>query len=61
LKGDIDAAKAALSEALKLKPDLHSLVDWRGGLPFEYDSPEFAELAAKTRDVGLLRAGLPGE
>ena len=61
LKGDIDAAKASLSEALKLKPDLHSLADWRRLNAFSYNSPDFAELAAKTLDVGLLRAGLPEE
>ncbi len=61
LKGDIEGAKAALSEAQKLKPDLRSLADWRRGTPFMYNSPDFAALAAKTQDVGLLRAGLPEE
>ena len=60
LKGDIDEARAALAEAQKLNPNLHSLADYRRIVSF-YSNPPYAALAAKTLDIGLRRAGLPDE
>ena len=60
LKGDIEAARTALAEAQKIKPDLRSLADYRRVVSF-YTNPPFAALAARTLDVGLRRAGLPEE
>jgi tetratricopeptide (TPR) repeat protein len=60
LKGDIDEARAALAEAQKLNPNLHSLAGQHRILSF-YSNPPYAALAAKTLDIGLRRAGLPEE
>jgi adenylate cyclase len=59
-RGDIEEAKAALAEALKLKPQIRSLAvlpQYNVGLT----NPSYAALAAKTLYVGLRRAGLPDE
>jgi tetratricopeptide (TPR) repeat protein len=61
LRGDLDEAKAALAELLKLKPELNSLANVRAHWPAHYGNPQFAAFAAKTQDIGLRRAGLPEE
>jgi tetratricopeptide (TPR) repeat protein len=60
LKGDLEAAKAALDEGIKLKPQVNSLAAWRAHRPWE-TNPQFLALREKTLDVGLRRAGMPEE
>jgi adenylate cyclase len=61
LRGDVDEAKAALAESLKLKPESNSLARLRATAPNWNASPQFVALREKTIDVGLRRAGLPDE
>jgi adenylate cyclase len=59
LKGNLDQAKAALAEALALKPEINSLARLR-----EYawmNNPLYWALREKTVDLGLRRAGFPEE
>jgi adenylate cyclase len=56
LKGDIDEAKAALAEALQLRPESKSALHSRN--PPNPISLKLVALQEKTRDVGLRRAGL---
>jgi adenylate cyclase len=60
LKGDIEEAKAALAESIKLKPEVNSLARWRAYRP-ALKNPAYRALAEKTVDVGLRRAGFPDE
>jgi hypothetical protein len=59
LKGDLDDARIALAEALKLKPGIDSLA--RFGAQSPYTNPAYMALRAKTLYVGLRRAGFPDE
>jgi hypothetical protein len=61
LKGDVDEAKAALAESLKLEPERNSLARLGATGPNWNASPQFVALREKTVDVGLRRAGLPEE
>ena len=63
LQGDLEAAKAALSDALKLKPKWNTMAQLSAGIGavFWAPSPEFVALRKKTIDVGLIRAGLREE
>jgi adenylate cyclase len=61
LRGDLDEAKATLAEALKLKPEWNSLARLRAAFSNSNATPRYAALREKTVDVGLRRAGLPGE
>jgi adenylate cyclase len=63
LKGDLDGAKAALAESLKLKPEVNSLAQWYAYLPWtsKTNAPQFWVLQDKTLDEGLRRIGFPGE
>jgi len=61
LSGDVDEAKLALAEFLKLKPELNSLAKMRAHWPGLYSNPQFVALAERTQIVGLRRAGLPEE
>jgi adenylate cyclase len=56
LKGDLDEAKFALAEAIKLRPEPSSLAQMRASLP--YANPKYISLLEKTVFVGLRRAGL---
>ena len=60
LKGDLDEARAALAEAIKINPELNSLArvraHWR-----QLNNPQRRALAEKTEDAGLRRAGMPEE
>jgi adenylate cyclase len=59
LKGDINDGKAALAEALALKPEINSLTRLR-----EYawmNNPPYWALRENTVDVGLRRIGFPEE
>jgi adenylate cyclase len=58
LKGDLEAARSALAEAAKLKPEIGSLAQWRAESPW-YTNPPFVALAEKTLYTGLRRAGFP--
>ena len=57
---DLDEAKAALAEAIKLKPEVNSLARWRDHQPW-IDNPQQSALREKTVNVGLRRAGMPAE
>jgi adenylate cyclase len=56
LEGDLDEAKFALAEAIKLKSEPSSLAQMRASLP--YANPNYVALLEKTVFVGLRRAGL---
>jgi adenylate cyclase len=60
LKGDLDEARAALAEAIKINPELNSLArvraHWR-----QLNNPQRRALAEKTEDAGLRNAGMPEE
>ena len=60
LRGDLDEARAALSEGVKLRPELNSLARLRA---FRRSShhPEYLRLREKTIEVGLRKAGMPEE
>jgi adenylate cyclase len=62
LKGDIDEAKAALAEFLKLQPEkTYSLAKFHASPINRNASPQYWALREKTIDVGLRRAGMPDE
>jgi len=63
LKGDLDGAKAALAESLKLRPEVTSLVQWRVWVPWTRKdrSPLYWAQEDKTLDEGLRRIGFPEE
>jgi TolB-like protein/Tfp pilus assembly protein PilF len=62
LRGDIDEARAALAQSIKLKPEIDSIARMNF-LPNHgtMDNPRFVALREKTLDAGLRRAGLPDE
>jgi len=57
LKGDLDEARAALAEMLRIKPELTSLEEIRIHYPWS-TNPEHSALRQNTIDLGLRRAGL---
>jgi TolB-like protein/tetratricopeptide (TPR) repeat protein len=59
LNGDLDEARIALTEGIRLKPEINSLGAWQIYRPWETNL-EYLALRAKTLDVGLFRAGFPG-
>jgi adenylate cyclase len=59
LRGYLDDARAALAEAIKLKPDISSLARFSAQSP--YTNPAYVALRAKTLYAGLRRAGFPDE
>jgi len=61
VKGDLDGAKAALAESLKLKPEVNSLAQWYAYLPWtsKASAPQFWVMQDKTLDEGLRRIGFP--
>jgi len=58
LRGELEGAKAALAEAIKLKPEINSLARLRAHRA-RSSNPEFWALREKTVNVGLRRAGFP--
>ena len=60
-KHDLDGAKAALSESLKLKPEINTLAQWHAYLPWtsKDSAPRFWALQDKTLNEGLRRIGFP--
>ena len=61
LKGDLDGAKAALAESLKLKPEVNSLAQWYVYVPWtsKTNTPQYWALEDKTLGEGLRRIGFP--
>jgi adenylate cyclase len=59
-KGDLDGAKAALCESLKLKPEINSIAQWQMEHPWGTD-PRYVRLVEPTLYAGLRRAGFPDE
>jgi tetratricopeptide (TPR) repeat protein len=60
LKGDLDAARSALAESLRLKPALRSLARMRADNPWLSNSQYWA-LQEKTLNAGLRRVGFPDQ
>jgi tetratricopeptide (TPR) repeat protein len=63
LKGDLDGAKAALAESLKLRPEVNSVAQWYEYLPWtsKANAPQYWALEDKTLNEGLRRIGFPEE
>ena len=61
LKHDLDGAKAALAESLKLRPEVNSLAQWYEYLPWtsKANNPQYWALEDKTVSDGLRRIGFP--
>jgi adenylate cyclase len=61
LKGDLDAAKAALAESLNLKPQVNSFAQYYAYLPWasKTNNPKFWAMQDNTFGEGLRRIGLP--
>jgi tetratricopeptide (TPR) repeat protein len=60
LKGDLDRAKSALAESLRLKPAIKSIARMRAENPW-LRNPQYWVLQEKTLNVGLHRTGLPDQ
>src|SRR5262249_28312623 len=60
LRGDLDEARAALAEGIKLKPDANSLAGWRACQPWITNPPHWT-LLEKTFNLGLRRIGFPDQ
>jgi tetratricopeptide (TPR) repeat protein len=58
LRGDLDEARAALEEGIRLKPEVNSMARWGA---YRVVNPQYSALRAKTVDIGLRRAGMPEE
>jgi TolB-like protein/class 3 adenylate cyclase/lipopolysaccharide biosynthesis regulator YciM len=59
LRGDLNEARAALAEGVKLRPELNSLARLRATVVS--NNIEYLRLREKTTEVGLRRAGMPEE
>jgi TolB-like protein/class 3 adenylate cyclase len=55
IRGELDEARAALADGIKLKPEVTSVVQWRIYQPWQW------MLRERTLVVGLHKAGLPDE
>jgi adenylate cyclase len=60
LKGELKEARAALAEAIKIKPEINSLARWRASTPWA-SNPQYLALREQTLHDGLRRAGFPEE
>jgi tetratricopeptide (TPR) repeat protein len=60
LEGDLDKAKSALAESIRLKPAINSLTRMRVENPC-LSNPQYWALQEQTLNVGLRRAGLPDQ
>ena len=60
LKGDLEAAKAAVAQGIQLEPHVSSLAEWRAHGRWGIN-PKYIALAEKTLYAGLRRAGFPDE
>ena len=59
LRGDLDEARAALAEGVKLRPGLNSLARLRATVVS--NNVEYLRFREKTTEVGLRKAGMPEE
>jgi adenylate cyclase len=59
LKGDVEEARGALAEGIKVRPDFNSLARLHGYAT--WGNARFKTLRESTLDLGLRRAGLPDE
>ena len=59
LNGDLEGANAALTESLKLNPEVNSLARFRAYRP--WGNPQYWALFEKTAAAGVRQAGLPDE
>jgi TolB-like protein/Tfp pilus assembly protein PilF len=59
LNDDLDGAKAALAESLKLNPEVNSLARFRAYRP--WGNPQYWTLYGQSAAVGLRRTGFPNE
>ena len=59
LKGELDEARAALAEGIKLRPEFNSLARLRAYTT--WGNPRYKALRESTLDLGLRRAGMPDE
>jgi adenylate cyclase len=60
LQSDLDKAKSALAESIRLKPAINSLTRMRVENPW-LSNPQYWALQEQTLNVGLRRAGLPDQ
>jgi Tfp pilus assembly protein PilF len=60
LRGDLDKAKSAFAESIRLKPAIKSLARMRAENRWLTD-PRYQALQVKTLNVGLRRAGFPDQ
>jgi tetratricopeptide (TPR) repeat protein len=60
LKGDLDRARSALAESLRLKPALRSIARMRAENPW-LSNPQYWAFQEKTLNLGLRRAGFPDQ
>jgi Tetratricopeptide repeat len=60
LTGDLDRARSALAESLRLKPALRSVARMRAENPW-LGNPQYWALQEKTLNLGLRRAGFPDQ
>jgi hypothetical protein len=58
LKNDLDRAKSALAESLRLKPALRSIARMRAENPW-LNNAQYWALQERTLNLGLRRAGFP--
>jgi tetratricopeptide (TPR) repeat protein len=59
LKDELDEARVALAESIRLNPEVNSLARQRASHP--WGTAQYWALYEKTMNVGLRRAGLPEE
>jgi len=59
-QGDLDRARSALAESLRLKPAIKSIARMRAENPW-LRNPQYWALQEKTLNVGLRRAGFPDQ
>ena len=60
LKGDLEEARTALAEAIKIMPEINSITQLRANIPAIKNARYWA-LLDRTANVGLRRAGFPDE
>jgi TolB-like protein/DNA-binding winged helix-turn-helix (wHTH) protein/Tfp pilus assembly protein PilF len=60
LRGDLEEARATLTEAIRLNPEINSLARWTAAQPW-LGNPALMALRDKTLDTGLRRASLPDQ
>ena len=60
LRGNLDEARTALAEAIKITPEINSMARWRANIP-ALKNPQYQTLLEKTVNAGLRQAGFPDE